>query len=213
MAGSAEEAHVRIRFLRRCRNLLDAREHQPTPNLPNLHSQSGRLSARCVLSVGSDGHRQQSIKVTVCDPILKAGKRGELAVLQAIFIALALAVMLGKPEQVRAQTPGPPELRELVIGTKVAPPFAMRADDGTWHGISIDLWRRIANQTHLRYRFQETTLKGLTEGVADGSLDAGVAALTVTGRGARWSISLNLSTAPASGLRLHGKRVSRGGPL
>ena len=72
-------------------------------------------------------------------------------------------------------------MRELVVGTKVAPPFAMKAEDGSWHGISIELWRRIANQTHLRYRFQETTLKDLTEGVADGSLDAGVAALTVTG--------------------------------
>ncbi len=63
---------------------------------------------------------------------------------------------------------------------KVAPPFAMKAEDGTWRGISIDLWRRIADQMHLRYRFQETTLKGLTDGVAEGSLDAAVAALTVT---------------------------------
>jgi ABC-type amino acid transport substrate-binding protein len=56
----------------------------------------------------------------------------------------------------------------------------MKAEDGSWIGISIDLWRHIARQTHLRYRFQETTLEGLTEGVADGSLDAAVAALTVT---------------------------------
>jgi polar amino acid transport system substrate-binding protein len=70
--------------------------------------------------------------------------------------------------------------RELVVGTKVAPPFAMKAEDGSWHGISIDLWRRIAHQTNLHYRFQETTLEGLTDGVADGSLDAAVAALTVT---------------------------------
>ena len=104
-----------------------------------------------------------------------------LGVFQAIFIPLSLAAMFGQLTQARSQTPGPPEVRELVIGTKVAPPFAMKAEDGTWHGISIELWRRIANQTHLRYRFQETTLKGLTEGVADGSLDAGVAALTVTG--------------------------------
>ena len=73
-----------------------------------------------------------------------------------------------------------PSARELVVGTKVAPPFAMKAENGTWHGISIDLWRRIAEQVHLRYRFQETTLSGLTEGVADGALDASVAALTVT---------------------------------
>jgi polar amino acid transport system substrate-binding protein len=105
----------------------------------------------------------------------------ELAGFRAIVVGLALAAVLGQALQARAQTPRPPEARELVIGTKVAPPFAMKAEDGTWRGISIDLWRRIANQTHLRYRFQETTLNGLTEGVADGSLDAGVAALTVTG--------------------------------
>ena len=47
-----------------------------------------------------------------------------------------------------ARTPGPPlDARELVVGTKVAPPFAMKAEDGTWRGISIDLWRRVADQT------------------------------------------------------------------
>ena len=81
----------------------------------------------------------------------------------------------------RAQSPGPPETRELVIGTKVAPPFAMKAQDGIWHGISIDLWRHVAEQIHLRYRFQETTLKNLVDGVSNGSLDGAVAALTVTG--------------------------------
>ncbi|MGA8655051.1 MAG: transporter substrate-binding domain-containing protein [Chthoniobacterales bacterium] len=89
--------------------------------------------------------------------------------------------MLAQAPQARGETPAPPEARELVIGTKVAPPFAMKAEDGTWRGISIDLWRRIASQIHLRYRFQETTLQGLIDGVAEGSLDAAVAALTVTG--------------------------------
>jgi polar amino acid transport system substrate-binding protein len=97
------------------------------------------------------------------------------------IVAVALAAVLAQAPQARAQNPGPPESRELIIGTKVAPPFAMKAEDGTWHGISIDLWRRIADQMHLRYRFQETTLKGLIDGVADGSLDASVAAVTVTG--------------------------------
>jgi ABC-type amino acid transport substrate-binding protein len=87
--------------------------------------------------------------------------------------------VLAQARQAQAQTPQP-TARELVVGTKVTPPFAMKAEDGTWHGISIDLWRRIADQLHLRYRFQETTLSGLTEGVADGALDVSVAALTVT---------------------------------
>ena len=102
--------------------------------------------------------------------------------IRAITAAVALAAVIAQAPSARAQTPGPPpEARELVVGTKVAPPFAMKAEDGAWRGISIDLWQRIANQTHLRYRFQETTLKGLIDGVAEGSLDAAVAALTVTG--------------------------------
>ena len=98
-----------------------------------------------------------------------------------LIAALASGALLAQALEVVTQTPGTPDVRELVIGTKIAPPFAMKAKDGTWHGISIDLWRHIAGQIHLRYRFQETTLKGLIDGVAGGSLDAAVAALTVTG--------------------------------
>ncbi len=70
--------------------------------------------------------------------------------------------------------------RELVVGTKVAPPFAMQDADGTWHGIAIDLWRRIADQLHLRYRFEPASLQELIDHTGDRHLDAAVAALTVT---------------------------------
>jgi len=70
--------------------------------------------------------------------------------------------------------------RVLIIGTKEAPPFAMRAADGSWSGISIELWHHVADDLHLRYRFEETTLEGLIDDTASGSLDAAVAALTVT---------------------------------
>ncbi len=104
-----------------------------------------------------------------------------LARLCTVIVAAALTAMPAQPPQARGQDSRPSEARELVIGTKVAPPFAIKAKDGTWHGISIDLWRRVANQMHLRYRFQETTLSGLIDGVADHSLDAAVAAVTVSG--------------------------------
>jgi polar amino acid transport system substrate-binding protein len=81
-----------------------------------------------------------------------------LAGIRAIIATVARAAVLTQASPARAQTPGPPaEAREPVVGTKVAPPFAIKAEDGTWRGISIDLWRRVANQTHLRYRFQEAT--------------------------------------------------------
>ena len=86
------------------------------------------------------------------------------------------------------ETPSPAvsSQQELVIGTKEAPPFAMKAADGSWSGISIDLWRRVADELHLRYRFaEEPNVQGLIDGVADGRFDLAVAALTVTAARAR----------------------------
>ena len=70
--------------------------------------------------------------------------------------------------------------RTLVVGTKEAPPFAIRQPDGTWGGISITLWEQIAEELDLSYEWQERDLQGLLEGAEDGSLDVAVAALTVT---------------------------------
>jgi polar amino acid transport system substrate-binding protein len=71
--------------------------------------------------------------------------------------------------------------RVLVIATKEAPPFAMKGPDGSWQGIGIDLWRNIADQLHLHYRFVEMrTVPDLLKAAADGSADAAVAAITVT---------------------------------
>jgi ABC-type amino acid transport substrate-binding protein len=62
----------------------------------------------------------------------------------------------------------------------------MKAADGSWSGISIDLWRRVADELHLRYRFaEEPSVQGLIDGVADGRFNIAVAALTVTAARAR----------------------------
>jgi polar amino acid transport system substrate-binding protein len=36
--------------------------------------------------------------------------------------------------------------RVLIVATKEAAPFAMRGPDGSWQGIGIEFWRRIAEQ-------------------------------------------------------------------
>jgi len=99
-------------------------------------------------------------------------------------ILLAISLFLCAIEAL-AQTPSPapPGVdfeRVLVIGTKDAPPFAMRDDRGEWTGLSIDLWKHIAEQLHLRYRFKETTLQGLVDETAAGESDGAIAAITVT---------------------------------
>ena len=82
----------------------------------------------------------------------------------------------------QAQPANPPiSGRELIIATKEAPPFVIKGGDGTLHGISIDLWRRIADRLQLRYQFSEqATVQALLAGTAEGSFDAAIAALTVT---------------------------------
>jgi len=68
----------------------------------------------------------------------------------------------------------------LIVGTKVAPPFAMKGADGQWTGISIELWQELAAQLKLDYQFKELELESLLSGVESNSLDAAVAAITVT---------------------------------
>ena len=125
------------------------------------------------------------------------------SVLCLLQIALTAAAM--------AQTP-PAGIgvldRELVVGTKEAPPFAMKLPDGTWTGISIDLWRRIAEEKQFRYRWVETeTVPQLIDGVTAGQFDVAVAALTVTA--ARESMLDFASPFYGTGL---GIAVPAGGP-
>ncbi len=70
--------------------------------------------------------------------------------------------------------------QKLVVGTKIAPPFAIKNQDGEWSGVSIDLWRELATELQWDFELRETDLAGLLAGLEDGSLDVAVAALTVT---------------------------------
>jgi polar amino acid transport system substrate-binding protein len=63
--------------------------------------------------------------------------------------------------------------RTIVVGVKEAPPFSMKEADGTWSGISVELWKRGASDLHVQYRFAE-------EPTVPGQIDVAVAALTVT---------------------------------
>jgi len=68
----------------------------------------------------------------------------------------------------------------LRIGTKETKPFVIKNADGTYSGISIELWRQIAEELNLNYEFEERDLPGLIDGLENGSLDMVVGALTIT---------------------------------
>ncbi|HZD88933.1 MAG TPA: transporter substrate-binding domain-containing protein [Pseudolabrys sp.] len=70
----------------------------------------------------------------------------------------------------------------MIVATREAPPFAFKDSSGHWQGISIDLWKQIANQMKLHYRFEPASLSGMIDGVASGKFDASVAAMTITAK-------------------------------
>ncbi|MCZ6503480.1 MAG: transporter substrate-binding domain-containing protein [Gammaproteobacteria bacterium] len=98
----------------------------------------------------------------------------------AVIIA-AIWICLDSASLVAAQTiDSVADERPLRIGTMHTPPFCIKDFDGTWSGISIDLWREIAYRLQFEYEFEERTLQELLDGVKNGELDAALAALTVT---------------------------------
>jgi polar amino acid transport system substrate-binding protein len=78
------------------------------------------------------------------------------------------------------QTAGTPRPDTVVVGSRVVPPFVILEDDGTYSGLTVHLWDRIAGELGFPYRFRELDIPGLLEGVEDGTLFASAAALTIT---------------------------------
>ena len=56
----------------------------------------------------------------------------------------------------------------------------MKNEAGEWTGISIELWRRIAEDLNVSYEYAEHDLEGMLEAVESGDAAAGVAATTMT---------------------------------
>jgi len=72
------------------------------------------------------------------------------------------------------------EAKTLIVGTKHAPPFAILDKDGSWSGISIDLWRLVASDLGFHFEFHESDLEGLIDGLESGEFDVAIAAITAT---------------------------------
>ena len=99
-------------------------------------------------------------------------------------IALLLIFLVTFPSLVyaQAQKAAAPVKRELVVGVKDAPPFALKGSDGAWSGLSIELWRQVAKATNQTFRFVELQdMPQLIEETAAGRVDVAVGAITVTG--------------------------------
>ncbi len=68
----------------------------------------------------------------------------------------------------------------LRVGIKEAVPFSMKQDDGTWSGISVELWRELAAELSYDYEYTELTLEQLIDALDAGEIDVAFGALTIT---------------------------------
>nr|WP_320191573.1 transporter substrate-binding domain-containing protein [uncultured Desulfobacter sp.] len=109
---------------------------------------------------------------------------GERKLVYEIYLLALLLIFIclvpGKKNLAFATSNFAPQKTQFVVGTKHVPPFAFKDDTGHWQGISIALWKTIAKEMNLEYRFVEMDLKGLLDGLEKRTIDAAVAALTIT---------------------------------
>ena len=102
-----------------------------------------------------------------------------------VLCSLALSVSGMEPtaESLPSSFPAPviPK-QKYIVGVAPGPPFNIHESDGTWSGISVELWREIAKELHIDFEFRETNLSGDFDGLAQGWLDIAIGPLTITER-------------------------------
>ncbi|HEY0791238.1 MAG TPA: transporter substrate-binding domain-containing protein [Chthoniobacterales bacterium] len=108
--------------------------------------------------------------------------RGFLAPLALACLVLASG-RAEEPEDALSPAPTPALPRqELRVGVFPEPPFDILQADGSWTGLSVELWQQIATELGLTYAWQRTDRDGRFAGLTQGWLDVSVGPLTITAR-------------------------------
>ncbi len=68
---------------------------------------------------------------------------------------------------------------ELKIGFQIKPPFIIKGNNH-YFGVSMDLWKSIADSLHTKYTLVEYELPELLEAIQNGDIDMAISPLTVT---------------------------------
>jgi polar amino acid transport system substrate-binding protein len=86
---------------------------------------------------------------------------------------------------IRAESTSPTELpspisHKLTVGVYQAAPFNIRQADGSWTGISVDLWREIASDLKVDFEFKEIPVADRFTALMSGWIDVCIGPITVT---------------------------------
>jgi ABC-type amino acid transport substrate-binding protein len=92
--------------------------------------------------------------------------------MRALLVVLVTAnIAAAAPPPVDPIAALPANPGKLVVGTVPVAPFIMKADDGSWTGISMDLWKEVARRLKLDYEVREMTVADLGDPQKLGAVD------------------------------------------
>jgi ABC-type amino acid transport substrate-binding protein len=74
--------------------------------------------------------------------------------------------------------------RPLVVAIVDSPPFAFKDSDGTWAGLSVELWREVAADRGWRWEARQIDLEQVDAVLGDGTADAAVGSVAIDTTGA-----------------------------
>ncbi|WP_341707682.1 transporter substrate-binding domain-containing protein [Halopseudomonas sp.] len=126
-----------------------------------------------------------------------------------LIARLLLCLLLFTP-LADANQPEPHMQPTLRVGITEVPPFVIADGSGGWEGISIDLWRAIAERQGWAFEWQPMGFSELLQAVEAGNVDVAVGALTMTAEREllfdfshpfyQTGLSIGVARAPKTGL-------------
>jgi len=79
-------------------------------------------------------------------------------------------------------TPASAAGKKLVVGIANDPPYTFKNEQGQWTGITVDLWRHIAQDLKLDYSLKEMTQEEVLSSLQNGSIDLSADAIIITSK-------------------------------
>jgi polar amino acid transport system substrate-binding protein len=92
------------------------------------------------------------------------------------FLCLVVAAALG----VCAQAVWAQDETVTVAVLRDAAPFSSQAEDGSWHGLAVEMWNIVAAELHRATRFEGMDRTALVDAVASGQARFGIGPLSIT---------------------------------
>lgn len=101
------------------------------------------------------------------------------ALLMAIFFSFPVAGFAA-PDVVLERAPE--KGKTIIVGIDPIPPFALRTEEGQWHGISWAIWHLAASRLGWRYEIKLMPLEQIIPALLAGEIDVAATAYGITGK-------------------------------